>query len=83
MMIHFGALGVFNWCQIAGNASMDTYKTLLRFCDGSDPFSKRGSLFSRIVDDRDAMIPHRTWMPFLVFFTCATFSCFFSHLLLK
>nr|DAI55464.1 MAG TPA: hypothetical protein [Caudoviricetes sp.] len=47
------------WCQIAGNASMDTYKTLLRFCDGSAPFSKRGSLFSRIVDDRDTMIPHR------------------------
>ena len=41
------------WCQIAGNASMDTYKTLLRFCDGSDPFSKRRSLFSRIVDDRN------------------------------
>ena len=27
------------------------------------------------------MIPHRAWMPFLVFFTCATFSCFFFHLL--
>ena len=47
------------WCQIAGNASMDTYKTLLRLCGGSDPFSKRGSLFSRIVDDRDTMIPHK------------------------
>ena len=21
------------WCQIAGNASMDTYESLLRFCD--------------------------------------------------
>lgn len=58
-MIHFGAPCVFNWCQIAGNASMDTYKTLLRLCDGGDPFSKRGSLFSRIVDDRDTMIPHK------------------------
>jgi hypothetical protein len=47
------------WCQIAENASMDTYKTLLRFCDGSVPFSKRGPLFSRIVDDRDTMIPNK------------------------
>ena len=66
------------WCQIAGNASMDTYKTLLRLCDGSDPFSKRGSLFSRGVDDRDTMIPHRAWMPFLVFFTCELSVKFYS-----
>ena len=47
------------WCQIAGNSSMDTYKTLLRLCDEGDPFSKRGSPFSRVVDDRDTMMPHR------------------------
>ena len=69
------------WCQIAGNSSMDTYKTLLRLCDGGDPFSKKRSLFSRIVDDRDTMMPHRALMPILVHFTCATFSCFFFHLL--
>lgn len=47
---------------------MDTYKTLLRLCDEGDPFLKRGSLFSRIVDDRDTMMPHRARMPFLVLF---------------
>ena len=62
---------------------MDTYKTLLRFCDGSDPFSKRGSLFSRIVDDRDMMIPHRTWMPFLVLFNMCDFFLLFLSFVAK
>jgi hypothetical protein len=71
------------WCQIAGNASMDTDKTLLRLCGGSDPFSTRGSLFSRIVDDRDTMIPHKAWMPFLVFFYMCDFFLLFLSFIAK
>ena len=29
------------WCQIAGNASMDTYECLLRLCDAM-PFVRKG-----------------------------------------
>ena len=41
-MIHFGAPCVFNWCQIAGNVSMDTYECLLRLCDAKMPFVYKG-----------------------------------------
>ena len=53
------------WYQIAGNSSMDTYESLLRLCDGSDPFSKRGSLFCAF-DAGEMLIPNALLPSFIM-----------------
>lgn len=44
---------------------MDTYESLLRLCDGSDPFSKRGPLFCAF-DAGEMLIPNALLPSFIM-----------------